>query len=155
MNDNLGKAAEKKIQKWLDRPKEGYCLDRIKDQMTGFYGSKNICDFTLFISPNLYYIESKATWSDRFEFSMISKYQYEKLLEKSEIDKVFGCIIILFATVKRAFVIDIKEIERLKKKGKASLNINKIDKWEIRYKEISTIQSKKELLDYNGGFYVH
>ena len=70
-DDGLGKKAEEKIEEWLDRPQEGYCFDRIPDQMTGLYGSKNICDFTLFKSPYMYYIESKATWNDRFDFSMI------------------------------------------------------------------------------------
>lgn len=34
MSDTVGKKAEKKIQEWLDRPTEGYCFDRIPDQMT-------------------------------------------------------------------------------------------------------------------------
>jgi hypothetical protein len=89
MNDNLGKKAERKIAQWLDRPSEGYCFDRIPDQLTGFYGSRNISDFTLFKSPYMYYIESKATWEDRFNFSMISEYQYENLLLKSKIENVF------------------------------------------------------------------
>ena len=49
-NDGLGKEAEKKIREWLDKPEDGYSFDRIPDQMTGFYGSKNMCDFTCFIS---------------------------------------------------------------------------------------------------------
>jgi hypothetical protein len=152
MNDNLGKKAEKKIAQWLDRPSEGYCFDRIPDQLTGFYGSRNICDFTLFKAPYMYYIESKATWEDRFNFSMISEYQYENLLLKSKIENVYGVIIVLFATAKRAFIIDINEIDRLSKLGNKSLNIKKIDKWGIQYKEIETVTSKKELLDYKGEF---
>lgn len=84
IHDDLGKKAERKIREWLDRSQDGYCLDRITDQMTGFYGSKNICDFTLFKSPNMYYIESKATWSERFDFNMITEYQFKSLLQKSK-----------------------------------------------------------------------
>ena len=40
--DLLGKKAEKKIKEWLDKSEEGYCFDRIPDQMTGFFGSKGI-----------------------------------------------------------------------------------------------------------------
>ena len=36
--------------------------------MSGLWGSKNICDFTCFVSPYMWYIESKATWEDRFDF---------------------------------------------------------------------------------------
>lgn len=151
IDNSLGKKAEKKIQEWLDRPDDGYSFDRLKDQMTGFYGSKNICDFTLFKSPYMYYIESKATWEDSFPFSMITDYQYDNLLLKSHIDSVYGLVMVLFASYQRAFILQIQDIDELiKGGGQKSLNIKKIDKWPIRYKEIETIPSRKELLDYRG-----
>lgn len=154
IHDDLGKKAEQKIREWLDRPEQGYCFDRIPDQMTGFYGSKNICDFTLFKSPDMYYIESKATWSDRFDFSMITDYQYKNLLKKSKMQNVYEIIIILFAAEQRAFIIDINQIDKLKSIGKKSINIKKIDNWEIKYTEIQTIPSRKVLLDYIGDFQI-
>lgn len=151
MNDDLGKKAEKKIQEWLDKPNEGYCFDRIPDQVSGFYGSKNICDFTLFYKQKLYYIESKATWSDRFDFSMITEYQYEHLLQKSKLVDVYGIIVILFASQQRAFALNIKDIQSMIEKNKKSLNITKIAKWNIPYSEIQTIpNNRKVLLDYTG-----
>lgn len=33
-SEKLGKDAEGKVREWLDRPEEGYCFDRIPDQMT-------------------------------------------------------------------------------------------------------------------------
>lgn len=151
MNDGLGKEAEQKIREWLDRPQDGYSFDRIPDQMTGFYGSKNICDFTCFKSPYMYYIESKATWEANFPFSMITETQHEGLLNKSIIHNVFGFIIVLFASYKRAFVLRIEDIDKLEQQGVKSLNIKKIDKWPIRYKEIRTIPSnRKKHLDYDG-----
>lgn len=131
--------------------------------MTGrFYVSRNICDFTCFKSPNMFYIESKATWSDRFDFSMLSDTQYYGLLKKSEIKNCFGVVIVLFATHKRAFCIDIRDINDLEHRavndinlnfdGKRikSLNINKLDKWSVPYNEIQTVPSRKLLLDYQG-----
>lgn len=151
MNDTLGKQAEAKIEQWLDVPEAGYCFDRLKDQMSGLWGSKNICDFTCFVSPYMWYIESKATWEDRFDFSMITDYQRENLLEKSKIDHVFGVIIVLFASYKRAFMIDINEIQRVSDSGQKSLNIKKIAKWPLKYVEIKTIpNNRKKLLDYEG-----
>ena len=149
-DEGLGKKAEAKIEEWLDRPEEGYCFDRIPDQQTGFYGSKNIYDFTLFKSPYMYYLESKATWNDRFDFSMITEYQHDNLLKKSEIANVFGLIIVLFASYKRAFIIDIREIKRLEDTGVKSLNIKKIAKWPCKWKELQTVPSRKQLLDYTG-----
>ena len=150
VTDTLGKDAEKKIKEWLDRPDEGYDFQRLPDQMTGFYGSSNICDFVLYKYPNHYWVESKATWNDRFDFSMLTDTQYDGLLNKSKIDGVDGVVIVLFASYQRAFWISIKEIDRLKQSGKKSLNILKIDKWDIDYHEIKTIpNNRKKLLDYD------
>ena len=152
---NLGKKAEGKVKEWLDRPNDGYSFDRIKDQMTGFYGSSNICDFTCFKSPYMYYIESKATWEDRFDFNMLTQTQHDGLLAKSDIPYVYGIVIVLFATYQRAFVIDIREVKRLEDKGVKSINIKKIDKWDILYQEIETVPSRKHLLDYTGDLKVN
>lgn len=146
----LGKKAEQKIREWLNNPTEGYCFDRIPDQTSGFFGSKNICDFTLFKSPNFYYIESKATTHDRFDFSMITEYQFTNMLEKSKIIGVYSLIIVLFAMHQRTFIFNIQDIDILIQSGKKSLNITKIDNWAIPYSEINTIPSRKQLLDYTG-----
>lgn len=153
MNDNLGKSAEKKIQEWLDRPEAGYDFQRIPDQMTGFYGSSNICDFVLYKYPYHYWIESKATWESRFDFSRITDIQYNGLLVKSRISGVYGVVVVLFASHKRAILIDIQQIKSMIDSGKKSINIDKIDKWDFRYSEIPTIpNSRKKLLDYAGKF---
>lgn len=151
INDLLGKKAEAKIQKWLDLPEKDYCFDRIPDQVSGLYGSKNICDFDFYKYPYMYYIESKATYEDRFNFSMITEYQYDNLLKKSKLAGVFGLVIVLFASHKRAFILNIRDIDKLQtEQDQHSLNIKKIEKWGIPYVEIQTIPSKKELLDYTG-----
>lgn len=153
MNDLLGKKAEQKIKEWLNRPEIGYSIDRIPDQMSGLYDSKNICDFVFYKYPNIYYIESKSTWEDRWDIKELTPTQYDGLLEKSKIYGVFGVVIVLFASYKRAFILDIRDIDLLKTSGKKSINIKSIDKWEIPYKEIQTIpNNRKELLDYIGEF---
>lgn len=150
MAESVGKKAEKKIKEWLDRPEDGYSFDRIPDPIGGYFGQRNICDFICFKSPYFWYIESKATEHDRFDFSMLSEIQYYGLLEKSKISNVFGIVIVLFVTYQRAFIFDIRELEKLNQQGKKSLNIKKIDKWDIKYKEIQTIPSRKAMLDYIG-----
>ena len=150
MNDGLGKKAESKIKEWLDKPDQGYCFDRIPDQISGMYGSKNICDFILFKSPYMYYIESKATWNDRFDFASITDYQRDNLLKKSQISNVFGLVIVLFSTYQRAFIFNIQAIKQALDSGVKSLNIKKLSNWNISYSEIRTITSRKQLLDYSG-----
>ena len=147
MSESLGKKAEHKIKEWLDRPDDGYSFDRIVDQTNGFIGSSNICDFDCYKFPYMYYIESKETEADRFDFSMLTDTQRDGLYAKSKISGVFGLVIVLFTTYKRAFIFNIKDMVE---SGLKSLNINKINKWSIPYAEIKTVPSRKMMLDYTG-----
>lgn len=147
--EQLGKKAEQKIKEWLNRPEEGYFLHRIPDQLSGWYGSSNPCDFFLYKQPYFYLLESKATWNDNFPYSMITDYQHNHMLEAAKVIGVTSYIVVLFASYKRAFLLDIRDIEGEMRIGHKSINIKKIDKWTIPYKEIKTIPSRKELLDYD------
>ena len=149
MSESVGKKAEKKIREWLDRPDDGYSFDRLPDPMGGYIGQANICDFTCYKYPHMYYIESKATEHDRFDFTMLTDTQREGLYEKSRIEGVYGLVIVLFVSYKRAFILDIRDIVE---SGLKSLNISKIDKWKIAAIEIPTLISRKEMLDYTGDF---
>lgn len=151
-NDGLGKDAESKIAAWLDRPESGYSFNRIYDQMSGLYEvSRNICDFICYKYPNIYYIESKATWKDRFDFSMLTDTQHDGLLDKSKIAGCYGWVIVLFATYKRAFRLDIRDIAHLEANNIKSVNIQKLSNWKIPYVELQTIpNNRKKLLDYCG-----
>ena len=157
-----GKKAEKKIKEWLDRPQDGYDFNRIPDQMSGLFRvSRNICDFDLYKYPYKYYIESKCTEHDRFDFSQLTDTQRNGLRLKAQIIGTYGFVIVCFAYYKRAFVFDIRDIaaidhdKDIKADDKTylrikSVNIKKIDKWPIPYREIRTIPSRKEFLDYEG-----
>lgn len=172
MAETLGKKAEDKIREWLDRPQDGYSFDRIPDQMTGnYYVSRNICDFTCYKYPYMYHIESKCTEHDRFDFSQLSDTQRDGLRIKSEILGNYGLVIVCFATYKRSFIFNIKDIaefinptlslneqQTILKKSETvatqlvvkSVNIKTMHKWNIPYVEIPTIPSRKLLLDYTG-----
>ncbi len=157
-----GKKAEKKIKEWLDRPVDGYDFNRIPDQMSGMYRvSRNICDFDCYKYPYKYYIESKCTYEDRFEFNKLTDTQRNGLRLKAEISGTYGFVIVCYASYQRTFIFDIRDIADINpdKDNKAddktflkikSLNINKIEKWPIPYKELRTIPSRKEFLDYEG-----
>ena len=150
--DDVGKKAEAKLKSWLDKPEDGYSFDRIPDQMTGFYGSKNICDFIIYKHPFQYYVESKATWQDRWDFSNLTDTQRLGLYKKSQIEAVHGLVIVLFATYQRAFILDIRDIVKSIEANKKSVNIKKLSFWDVAYVEIPTIKSRKKLLDYTGNF---
>jgi len=158
----FGKIAEQRIRTWLDRPEDGYSFDRIPDQMSGMYlVSRNICDFTCYKYPYMHYIESKSTLHDRMDFSQLTDTQRNGLRLKAEIPGCFGLVVVLFVEYKRAFIFNIKDIADIDpdKDKKAdnktylklkSVNIKKIDKWDIPYWEIETIPSRKQILEYTG-----
>lgn len=146
---NLGKKAEKKVKEWLDRPQQGCYFLRLPDQLSGFSGSANTCDFIMYRTPKFYLIESKATLNDNFPYTMITDYQYTHMLEAAQVAGVTSYIIVLFASYQRAFLLDIKDIAEEKEAGRKSLNITKVDKWKIPYIEVKTLKSRKELLDYD------
>lgn len=150
----LGKKAESKLKEWLEIPDNENDFNRIPDQLSGFYGSRNICDFYMYKYPYMYYIESKASFEDRIDFDVISEYQQTEMFKKSKIFGVTSIAVFLYASYKRAFMLDIRDIQKQldDPKGQKSLNIKKIDKWPIPYVEIPTIPSRKELLDYTGDF---
>ena len=151
---DFGKVAEHRIFTWLDRPEDGYDMNRIYDQMSGFYMvSRNISDFDCYRYPYHYHIESKATIHDRFDFSQLTDVQRIGLRKKSKIRGSYGLVIVLFVEYKRAFIIDIRDITDDTPEANLivkSINIKKIDKWEIPYWEIETIPSRKQLLEYTG-----
>lgn len=100
----------------------------------------------------MYFLESKATESDRFDFSMLTQNQHDEMLKFSNIEGVRSYVVVLFATYKRAFLLDIRDIKELEDRGKKSVNIKKIEKWDISFIEIKTVPSRKQLLDYDFEF---
>ena len=82
---------------------------------------------------------------------MITDTQREGLLKKSRIPFVRGIVIVLFASYKRAFMIDIRSIVKSIESGNKSVNINHLNKSSVKMSEIRTIQNnRKTYLDYEG-----
>lgn len=145
----IGKKGEDKFKEWLTHPEEGFWCWRLKDQMTGQFGSKNPCDFFVYREPHLYYAECKSTYEDRFDFNMLTDYQHDEMLKAANIKGITSYVVVLFASYQRAFLINILDIEKMEKQNKKSLNIKKVAKWPIPYIEIRTMPSRKQLLDYD------
>lgn len=102
----------------------------------------------------MYYIESKATYADRFDFSMLSDIQRNGLVQKDKIEGVHGLVIVLFAEYQRAFILSATDIQRcIDENITKSLNIKKVNSWPIKAAEIRTIPSRKQLLDYEGDLF--
>lgn len=84
---NRGKQFEDVIKSAFEQV-EDVSIDRLHDQTTGYYGSKNICDFIVYKYPYQYYIECKSVHGNTLPLSNITDNQYNGMLEKSKIDGV-------------------------------------------------------------------
>ena len=96
MGINRGKQFEQQIRNSFENCKYSdiISIDRLSDPMGGYKGISNICDFTVFDTPHLFYLECKCCYGKSFPISYITKNQWEGLLEKSKIPSVIAGYII-------------------------------------------------------------
>lgn len=90
---NRGKKFEQIIKESFEKV-PGVSVDRLHDQMNGYLGSRNICDFIVYKYPHQYYIECKTIHGNTFPLSNITNNQYNGLLEKDKIAGVRAGVII-------------------------------------------------------------
>lgn len=120
---NRGKQFEDIIKSAFEQV-EDVSIDRLHDQTTGYYGSKNICDFIVYKYPYQYYIECKSVHGNTLPLSNITDNQYNGMLEKSEIAGVKAGVICWFVDKDATFFIPITAIEIMKEDLKRkSINI--------------------------------
>ena len=118
---NRGKQFENVIRKaFVDVPDTS--VDRVPDQMSGFYGSSNICDFVVYHYPTQYYIECKVTHGNTFPLSRITDKQLYGLCDKSKIFGVVAGVIVWWIDKDVTKFIPIETIMRMKESGKKSVS---------------------------------
>lgn len=98
---------------------------RLPDQMSGYKGSNNICDFICFNKGILYLIECKVHKGASIPFDKIS--QYPKLLEKSSIPGVRAGVILYLYDKFKVFYIPASTIKKMKEDGKKSVGIKAVE----------------------------
>ena len=140
---NRGKMFEEDIREALLRV-PCTSVDRMYDQMSGFKGSSNICDFIAYHYPNMYYFECKSCYGNTLsihsndpkrKYGDISNAQWEGLLMKSKYPGVIAGYFVWFIDHDMTIFIHAEDMKALKDTGAKSLNYNK-------------------LKDLNGSFYI-
>lgn len=124
MAESLGKKFEKQLAEQLE--KNNICFDRLKDDMSGFKGSANICDFITFYKGKLFYLECKTIRSDTFNYNLIRDTQYYGLLKKSVFKNVIAGVLLWFVDRDITVFIPIKYIQQRKREGNKSFSFNNI-----------------------------
>jgi hypothetical protein len=119
---NRGKDFEDEIKKSFEKV-ENCSVDRLHDQMSGYAGSSNICDFIIFRKPYQYYIECKACYGNTWNFHNLTKNQREGMLAKSPIDGVIAGVILWFIDHDKTVFIPIEAIDYHIARGDKSVNV--------------------------------
>lgn len=89
---NRGKQFEDVIKETFEKKPETVVV-RLHDQTTGFYGSKNPCDFLIYHKPVFLAIECKCVHGNTLPYSNITDFQWEHLTKMSQVDGVVAGVI--------------------------------------------------------------
>ena len=92
MSKSIGKQFEDQFREDVERVFKNMFIYRVPDQMSKMKGSRNICDFFLFVENKLHLIECKTTKSNTLNFSNLS--QYEALANNNKYKNVFPAVVI-------------------------------------------------------------
>lgn len=123
---NRGKDFEKEIESCF-KCIPTVSINRLPDPMGGYSGVKNICDYTVFHSPDNFYIECKSLYGNTLNYkTAISQNQWDGMLEKSEIYKCVAGVAVWFIDYDVTAFINIKDLVAHRNKGNKSLNIDDI-----------------------------
>ena len=163
MGINRGKLFEDDIREALLRVPD-ISLDRMYDQMSGFKGSTNICDFIAYHCPNQFYFECKSCYGNTLSINSndpkrrygdISNAQWEGLLKKSEIPGVTAGYFIWFIDHDMTLFVSAQTMKTIKDAGNKSFNINHLKYYNGEFYIVpgkkKRVRFDYDLIDFIGG----
>ena len=157
---NRGKQFEDTIKECFEKV-PNISIDRLHDQMNGYVGSSNICDFIVYHCPIQLYIECKATYGNTLSINSnnpkkaygdISNTQWEGLLEKSKIHGVAAGYIIWYIDNDETFFVPAHIAKQFKDSGHKSINRKHlVDSYGLELEDVLRLKGTKRrvFFDYN------
>lgn len=142
MTVNRGKDFERVIKESFEKV-PNVAVARIHDQMNGFAGSANPCDFIIYNKPYLYPIECKSVHGNTLSFGNITRNQWKGLLDMSEVQGVISGVICWWVDHDVTKFIPIKALEYLARDEHKSLRYDAELPAECKC-ELITIEGKKK-----------
>ena len=104
----------------------GVSFDRLPDPMAGYSGVRNICDFSMFNAPDMFYLECKSHYGNTLNYkSDIRVNQWDGLTEKSHIPYCVAGVAVWFIDYDLTVFVNITDLNEHRKTHK-SLNINDV-----------------------------
>ena len=163
MAKNQGKKFEQAVKESFDKV-EDISVDRIPDQVTKYKGSTNICDFTVYKFPLMFYLECKSVHGNTISiysepklgkdgklygfYGNIRDNQWDGLLEKSKIFGVRAGVIIWWIDKDVTKYYPIEVLEKLR--NEVGLKSVRYDYNDVRAITL-TGEKKRVYYDYDMG----
>ncbi|MBR4377310.1 MAG: Holliday junction resolvase RecU [Bacilli bacterium] len=120
---NRGKQFEQVIRESFNRVPNTN-VTRLADDMGGFKGKSQPCDFLIFHSPYLYAIECKSVHGNTFPLSNITDNQWKGLQEMSTVNRVIAGVMIWFIDKDVTTFYSIKALKWFKEQGAKSIRFS-------------------------------
>lgn len=123
---NRGKDFEVEIRKCLEiLPNVSF--DRLPDPMAGYSGVKNICDFSMYNYPHMFFLECKSLYGNTLNYKgAITQNQWDGMFEKSKIKGCIAGVCVWFIDYDVTAFVKIQDLHDHKNSGAKSLNIENI-----------------------------
>ena len=138
---NRGKQFEDKFREDVKKSIRDASIDRLPDQMSGWKGSTNICDFVVYKKPYIAYIECKVVEKgNTFNLKRLS--QLNKLAEKRGIPGVILGVVIWFVEKEKVVFVPYFTFEKLIHDDKKSFHINMIGSTEYNNLDVRSIKRR-------------
>ena len=148
MGINRGKQFEEQIRNALKVVPQTLVV-RMYDQMSGFKGSTNICDFVAYHYPHIYLFECKSCYGNTLNFNNITENQWKGLLEVSSYAGVVAGYFIWFIDHDITIFVSADSMQYLKQHGDKSFHVTKsLEKLEGTYYIVPGTK-KRILFDYD------
>ena len=158
---NRGKDFEEQIRIAFENIPD-VSIDRIPDQMGGFAGGSNVCDFIVYDCPSIYYLECKSFYGNTMSifsnpktnklgvkhgfYGNITDTQWKGLLEKSKIKGAVAGYMIWAIEWDKTFFISAEDMKAWRDAGHKSINMNEY--MDIPHYAIKG-QKRRVLFDYD------
>lgn len=143
---NRGKDFESEIRSCLETL-PNVSFDRLPDPMAGYSGIRNICDFSMYNYPHMFFLECKSLYGNTLNYSSaITSNQWEGLYEKSKIKGCIAGVCVWFIDHDLTVFVDIKDLQEHRLKGAKSLNISNITSEEDKVNHFIIDGVKKKVM---------
>lgn len=123
-NVNRGKQFEDVFKAAVERVPDT-AIVRLHDQTTGYYGSKNPCDFLIYHAPYMYAIECKSVHGNTLPLRNITDFQRTELVKMGNVNGVVAGVVCWWIDKDVTLFIPIQTIQQCYDDGWKSINYQK------------------------------